>query len=515
MSEVSFHTRLRQLAADVPERSALLCGGADISYAQLWQRIERATERLAREWKVAPGERIAYLGLNHDAQLVLLAALMRIGALLVPLNYRLSRAELRAIVAHAGVTQLIADEQFATIASALGPVVRERAALDAAPGPGAAGAPGGAEVASLGSRAAGAPAGAEVDAQSPALLVYTSGTTGRPKGAVHTHGGLYWNALASIAMHDFTAGDTVLTALPLFHVGGLCIQTLPALYAGARVILHPRFDPGAWLDALERERPTVSLMVPATMRAVQEHPRWRDADLSSLRLLGAGSSTIPDTLIDGFHRRGIPVCQIYGATETGPVSIVLSADEAFAHAGAAGRPALNCAIRLVGEHGDIEDDGAVGEIWVRGPNVMQGYWRDPDNAAYAGGWFHTGDLAWRDSQGYYTVVGRAQDMIISGGENIYPAEIENVLAGMAEIAEATVLGVPDPQWGEVPVAVIVLRAGAALSEAVIRARFDGVLARFKQPRRIVFRATLPRNAMGKVIKSELIESLSPQAGQGL
>jgi fatty-acyl-CoA synthase len=346
------------------------------------------------------------------------------------------------------------------------------------------------------------------DSDTPALLVYTSGTTGRPKGAVHTQGGLWWNAMASIAMHDLTADDRVLTVLPLFHVGGLCIQTVPALYAGASISLHPRFDPGAWLDAVALHAPTISLMVPATMRAVIEHPRWGATDLRSLRILGAGSSTIPDALIEAFHARGVPVCQIYGATETGPVSIVLRAGEAMAHAGAAGRPALGCEIRLVGSDGSGVNDGpagGVGEILVKGPNVMRGYWRDPANPAFAEGWFRTGDLARRDADGYYTVVGRAQDLIISGGENIYPAEIENLLAGVPEIAEAAVIGMPDPHWGEVPVAVVVLRAGATLGERVIRAYFDGRLARFKHPRRIVFRATLPRNAMGKVVKRVLVE----------
>ncbi len=499
MSPVCLPQRLRELAAAAPGRIALTCAGVDTSYAALWQRIERATALITGDWNVAPGDRIGYLGFNHDDQLVLLAALMRRGAILVPLNYRLSEPELREIVEDAGVTQLVADEHFAALASRLGPMLRERTAIRGEEG---------ANEATL--AATDAPADDDSDVRSPALLVYTSGTTGRPKGVVHTQAGLYWNALASIAMHDLAANDIVLSALPLFHVGGLCIQTLPALYAGARVILQMRFEPGEWLDALERERPSVSLMVPATMRAVQMHSRWQETDLASLRLLGAGSSTIPDALIDGFHRRGIAVCQIYGATETGPVSIVLRADEAFAHVGAAGRPALNCEIRLLGERADVVAAGEVGEILVRAPNVARGYWRDPDNVAFADDWFRTGDLARRDADGYYTVVGRAKDMIISGGENIYPAEIENVLAGFAEIAEATVLGLPDAQWGEVPVAIVVLRTGETLSEAAIRARLDATLARFKQPRHVVFRATLPRNARGKVQKNLLVESL--QAG---
>ncbi|MBK9606198.1 MAG: AMP-binding protein [Betaproteobacteria bacterium] len=482
--------RLAHWAAATPGRVAISCAGVDTTYGELWAQVGRATARLASDWNVAAGDRIGYLGLNHGDQLVALAALMRLGALLVPLNYRLAGPELRAIAGHAGISQLIVDEHCTALAAGLDVPLRERAALAGVP---------------VAARPAFGPI--ECDPQTPALLVYTSGTTGTSKGAVHTHAGLSWNTLASQAMHDFTADDTVLSPLPLFHVGGMCIQTIPALHAGARVIIQPRFDPGAWLDIVAAERPTISLMVPATMRAVQEHPRWPSTDLSSLRLLGAGSSTIPDTLIAGFHARGVPVCQIYGATETGPVSIVLRPEEAFAHAGAAGRPALGCTIRLAGDEGDIAGVDRVGEIWVRGPNVMQGYWRNPDHPAFADGWFRTGDLARRDAAGYYTVVGRLQDMIISGGENIYPAEIENVLAGIPEIAEAAAIGVPDSRWGEVPVAVVVLRPGAALTEAAIRARFEGTLARFKHPRRIVFRATLPKSALGKVQKPALVNEL--------
>jgi len=190
------------------------------------------------------------------------------------------------------------------------------------------------------------------------------------------------------------------------------------------------------------------------------------------------------------------------------VSIVLRADEAMSHVGAAGRPVPGCAIRLVDREGRDATGDSVGEILVSAPNVMRGYWREPSHPSFAGGWFRTGDLARRDADGFYTVVGRVQDMIISGGENIYPAEIENLLAGIPEIADAAALGVPDPQWGEVPVAIVVLRPGAALSAEAILARLDGRLARFKQPKRIVFRATLPRNAMGKVQKRMLIDELT-------
>jgi len=295
----------------------------------------------------------------------------------------------------------------------------------------------------------------------------------------------------------------VLTVLPMFHVGGLCIQTVPALHAGASVTLHARFEPGVWLADVASRRPTLTLLVPATMRAIVDHPDWGRIDLTSLRSVSAGSSTIPDSLIAAFNARGLVVTQIYGSTETGPVSIYLRAQEAGRKSASGGKAAVHAEVRLVdGNERDVAQ-GKVGEIWVRAPNVMQGYWKDPDNPAFRDGWFRSGDLAFQDEEGFYFVVGRSKDMIISGGENIYPAELENVLADCPEIAEAAVVGLEDPKWGEVAVAVVVRRAGAALDAAGAMKLFEGRLARFKHPRRVVFIDALPKNAMGKVQKFEL------------
>ena len=243
--------------------------------------------------------------------------------------------------------------------------------------------------------------------------------------------------------------------------------------------------------------------MPATLKAVYSHPEWERTDLSCLREVNTGSSTIPESLFAPFHARGIPVGQVYGATETGPVSIYLRAEDAMRKVGSAGKAALHAEIRLVGAEGRDVEPGEVGEILVRAPSVMQGYWKDPDNPAFADGWFHTGDLARIDDEGFYWVVGRTKDMIISGGENVYPAELENVLADCPAIAEAAVVGVPDPRWGEAVVAAIVKRPGAALDEGAVLALFDGRLARFKHPRRVVFVDGLPKTAIGKVQKFEL------------
>ena len=297
----------------------------------------------------------------------------------------------------------------------------------------------------------------------------------------------------------------MLTFLPMFHVGGLNIQTLPALHAGATVFLQPRFQPGEALQAIARRRPTITLVVPAVMKAMIEHPDWRKTDISSLRIAGAGSSIIPIDLIRAFHVRGVPVCQVYGSTETGPTAIVLRREDAMRKEGSTGTAALHCSIRIVDEHGADVLGGAAGEILVRGPNVMMGYWRDEQAtaAAFGDGWFRTGDIGHRDADGFVWIDERKKDLIISGGENIYPAELEAVLGECPDIADAAVVARPDPKWGEVPVAVVVRRNGAALASGDVKALFGHRLARFKHPHDVLFVDALPRNVMGKVLRFEL------------
>jgi fatty-acyl-CoA synthase len=297
----------------------------------------------------------------------------------------------------------------------------------------------------------------------------------------------------------------VLTFLPMFHVGGLNIQTLPALHAGATVFLQQRFQPGEALQAIARRRPTITLLVPAVMKAMTQHPDWRKTDISSLRIVGAGSSIIPIDLIRAFHVRGVPVCQVYGSTETAPTAIVLRREDAMRKEGSTGTAALHCDIRIVDEQGRDVRGGASGEILVRGPNVMIGYWRDEKAtaAAFIDDWFRTGDIGHRDEDSFFWVDERKTDLIISGGENIYPAELEAVLAECPDIADAAVVARTDPKWGEVPVAVVVRRDGAELAPADVKALFGDRLARFKHPHDVLFVDRLPRNVMGKVLRFEL------------
>jgi fatty-acyl-CoA synthase len=460
-----------------PEAAALVAGGRVWTFADLAREVDATVARLRADG-VGAGDSVGWLGLNTPAMLAALFACEAIGARFVPLNWRLAAAELAVIAGHAGLQRLHVDEALRP----LGDAVR---ALVPLPQP----------------RAPRHVAG-------DLMLVYTSGTTGRPKGAIHTAAGMVANVDAAIDAQGFDERTRALAVLPLFHVGGLAIQTLPVLAAGGCVLLHERFDPGAWLAAVARDRPTTSLLVPATMRALLEHPAWPATDLSSLAFVNSGSQVVPVPLIEAFHARGVPVAQVWGSTETGPVSIVLRPSEALAHVGSTGRPARGVEMRLVRADGSDAAPGEVGELWVRAPNVMRGYHRDEHPASFRDGWFRSGDLASADAGGFVTVVGRSKEMIISGGENIYPAEIENLLAHHADVAECAVVGVPDARWGEVPVLAVVAREGRRVDEAALRALFDAKLARFKHPRRIVVVEALPKTALGKVQKTALAATLA-------
>jgi fatty-acyl-CoA synthase len=456
-------------AARTPDKTALICGDTATSYAEFAARIGFLADVLAARG-IGPGDRVALLSTNHPDYAALLFAAARLGAVLVPLNWRLAPAELGYIVADAGAKLLIFETAFAaSVPGGVAALARE--ALD---------------------RASAIPAARAGALELPVLIVYTSGTTGRPKGAVLTQDALVWNAINSQHMHDLTADDRVLTNLPMFHVGGLNIQTLPALRMGATVMLQPRFDPSDALAAIAAFKPTLTLVVPATMKALIAHPAWAATDLSCLRLAGAGSSVVPLDLIRAFHARGVPVAQVYGATETGPIAICQGRDDAMANEGAIGRPALHCEARLA------ED----GEILIRGPNVAAGYWNDPQATAeaFADGWFRTGDLGRIDANGQWHALERKKDMIISGGENIYPAELETALL---EHAGCAVVAKPDAKWGEVPVAFVVAKPDATLDAEALAVHLDGRLARFKWPKEYRFVDALPRNAMGKLLRFEL------------
>jgi fatty-acyl-CoA synthase len=489
-------------------KPALQAADGSCDYSELARRVGALAGSLAAAG-VGRGDFVAWLGTNSAAMVATLAAAARLGAVFVPLNWRQAPPELRAQLAAVEPGVLVADTEF--VDACAGQRLAPARTLCIARG---GGAPPAGWIGWDLFAARGAPhgAGESIDPDAPALLCFTSGSTGAPKGVLLSARALAANADAAVDMHGLTCDDRVLTALPLFHVGGLNIQTLPAIRCGCSVTLHARFDPDATFDAIERERITVTVLVPAQLDVLLAHPRWPTADLGSLRLIASGSTVVARRLIDAVHARGVPLIQVWGATETGPVVCCLRAEEARGHAGSAGRAALGAELRIADVDGSTLPCGRSGEVLVRGPQLMNGYWGDAGatERALADGWFHSGDAGHLDSDGYLWIDGRLKDLIICGGENVSPAEVEAALLESPEVAEAAVVGRPDARWGEVVVAFVVPAAGAQVDATRLIAGLAGRLARFKQPRDLFVVDALPRTALGKVRKEALRQRFAAQ-----
>lgn len=489
--------RVERWADHRPDAVAVAFEDVEHSYRAFAGQVAAAAGWLAAAG-VGEGDRVAWLGPNRPAALRLLLGCSWLGAIYLPLNSRLAPPEHRWILDHAEPSLLAVDSAFAEHAASVGAkcerhIVPDEPGWLMAPDP---------------------PPPRRGTPAHPVLLAYTSGTTGHPKGALLDQAAMSANAVNSTHAHDLTSKDRVLTTIPLFHVGGLNIQTLPAVLGGATVRLQRAFDAGRFLEDVEEWRPTWTVLVPATLAAVSSHPRFSSADLSSLRGIMTGSSPVPAAVTRPYFERGLPVGQIYGSTETAPIAVHLRCDEAADHPGSCGKPSTMCEVRIVSDEGRDVAAGERGELWVRGPSVLREYWNDPQATADAitDGWFRTGDIGHADADGWVFIDDRSTDMIISGGENIYPAELEEVLSGTDLVAEATVVGVPDERWGEVPV-IVAVRGSASARSAEPRADegtaadllrlFDGRVARFKHPKAVVWLDGLPRTALGKVRKHEV------------
>jgi fatty-acyl-CoA synthase len=475
-------------AAMSPDRAALVFGGEVTTYARLRDRIARLASQLSSRG-VSPGDRVAYLGPNHPAFVETMFATHLLGAVFVPLNFRLAGPEIDYMLGHSGATALV-HAPGSAFSVRPGTVVEVGPAYESW------------------LEAAGEPAAIDVpvDPGDVAFILYTSGTTGRPKGATLTHANVVWNCYNLLVGVDVAADEVTLIGAPLFHVAALNQCLLPTFLKGGRSVLMPGWDVGAAFDLIEAHRVTWMFGVSAMFAGLAQSPRWPGADLSSLRSVMSGGASVPEALIEAYQRRGLTFCQGYGMTETAPGATFLEARESTRHLGSAGLPVFFADVRCV--RPDLTDTapGEPGEVLVRGPNVTPGYWNDPQatrDALAAGGWFRSGDIARVDEAGHYHVVDRVKDMYISGGENVYPAEVEAVLFEHPAVAEAAVVGVPDAKWGEVGRAFVVALPGAELDPDSVRAFLAPRLARYKIPVYVDVVPALPRTGSGKVRKADL------------
>jgi fatty-acyl-CoA synthase len=466
------------------------------SYRAFDERISRLAGSFRSAFGVAAGERIAVLAPNSTDTFEVQFACGRIGAIFVPLNWRLAGPELRAILADCAPAMLVYDPEFATRAEELGA---------------ACGVPGMVSLGTMFERMAleGKPLDQAVAAtlDDVSTILYTSGTTGRPKGAIITHGMNFWNTVHCFPLAGIQRSTVFLGLLPLFHTGGLNVFSYPVFQAGGTVIIMRSFDPGEALRLIGDPAVGITHLfgVPANYQFMAAHPRFAETDVSRLVFAGVGGAPTPDAILETWRAQGTLLQQGYGMTETSPLVLVLDKEDAVRKAGSAGKPALNMEMRVVAEDGSDAPPGVIGELWVKGPNITKGYWQQPEvtAASFTDGWLHTGDAALVDHEGYYFIVDRWKDMYISGGENVYPAEVENVLYENEAIAEAAVIGVADTRWGQVGRAIVVVRPGCLLTEDQVVAHCARNLARYKLPHSVVFTDALPRNATGKVHKPTL------------
>jgi fatty-acyl-CoA synthase len=488
-----------------PGKTALvdLASGRRFSYGELNKRVSLLAGHLRDALKIGRGDRVAVLALNTTDTMEVQFACFRLGAIFLPLNNRLTVPELQFIVGDAAPKVMIHDADLAETALTVAKLCNVTSALKFGPG---------------GSYEAGIASAKPIDKFEDVTLddistiMYTSGTTGLPKGAIITHGMTFWNCVNLGGPAYISPTSVLLTVLPLFHTGGLNCYTNPVMHAGGTVLIMRAFDPAEALKLINDPAQGINVFfgVPSIYQFMAQHPAFASSDFSRLVIGGVGGAPMPVPLLKVWEACGVALQQGYGMTETSPAVMVLDKEDAARKAGSSGKPVLHTEVRIVRPDGSDAAVGELGELWVKGPNVTPGYWNRPDanKSSFTDGWLHTGDATRMDEDGFYYIVDRWKDMYISGGENVYPAEVESVLHQLSAVAEAAIIGIPNEQWGEVGMAIVAVKPGHTLTPAEIHAHCAANLAKFKCPRLVEFVDALPRNATGKIHKPTLRKQFS-------
>jgi fatty-acyl-CoA synthase len=495
---------LKRHAERTPGKLALVDAhtGRQFTYAQFNERANRLAAFLQNSLGLQQGHRVSVLAQNSSDYYEVLFGCGKMGAILNTLNWRLTVPELDFIINDCAPHVLFYEPDFAEAVDALRPQIPCESYVvmgDEAP-------PG--EWTYQEALESGSPEGVEM----PRLkytdtwaILYTSGTTGRPKGAQVTYGNFFYNAIGMGQAIDLNSEDVNLNVLPTFHAGGLGLYAGPTFHAGGTVVAMRAFEPDQLLRLIEKFKVTVILLVPSIYLVLAQFPDFEKYDLSSVYSWASGGSPLPPALVQQFADKGIIIQQGFGMTETGPTVFIISKEDATRKAGSVGKPVLHTDVCIMDEDGNVLGPNQVGELCVRGGNVTTGYWNRPEasTGAIVDGWLHSGDAAKYDEEGFYYIVDRWKDMFISGGENVYPAEVENVIYHHPAVAEVAVIGVPHPKWQEVGRAIVVVKEGHTLTQEEVIDFCQGKLAGYKIPKSVSFTQVLPRTAAGKVLKREL------------
>ncbi len=497
---------LRRTAARLPDKRAITCGATRWTYAELDRICNRLAQGLAAQG-ISPGDRVAVLSRNSHSFAAMRFALARIGAVLVPINFMLNADEVAFILRSSGSTALAVGPDFVELGRTASSRDTKVGRLFWLPGEEPAPKPAGmAGLDELLGNDDSAPS-IELDARMPAQIVYTSGTESLPKGAMLTHEAITWEYVSCIIEGEMVESDVMLHALPLYHCAQLDVFLGPAIYLGMENVITGQPRPDAILPLLAKHRINSFFAPPSIWIALLRSPLFDATDLSSLRKGYYGASIMPVEVLREMQRRlpDVRLWNFYGQTEIAPLATVLKPEDQIRKAGSAGKPALNVETRVVSDSMEDVRPGEVGEIVHRSPQLLTGYFDDPEKtaAAFYGGWFHSGDLATVDGEGYITVVDRKKDMIKSGGENVASREVEEMIYRLPQVSEVAVIGLPDPYWIEAVTAVIVAKAGQSLDEHAVIDHCRQHMAHFKVPKRVVFTDNLPKNPSGKLLKREL------------
>ena len=482
--------------------------GNTFTYSEFDRRIALLAGHLRVESNVGSGDRVCAISYNNPEMLELQFACTRLGAIFVPLNFRLTVPELEYIVKDCSPKVLLADVDFEETARQVAELAKvdsvlitnsnltdsayEQALAKAEPHKGLA----------------------ELTLEDTATIMYTSGTTGHPKGAIITHSMALFNAINNSGSAGISCESVQYAFMPLFHTGGLNVFTLPVLHAGGKVILTRAFNPSEVLNTINDPDKNVThfLAVPAMLLFMAQTPEFETTDFSRLKAAYVGGAPVPVATLNVWMAAGASIQQGYGMTETGPSCLALAAADSVRKVGSTGKPVTHIELKIVDEDGNEVEQGEIGELWAKGPTITPGYWNKPEanEKNFTDAWLHTGDAARQDDEGFFYIVDRTKDMYISGGENVYPAEVEDVIYQLDGILETAIIGIEDPKWGETGKAIAVLSEGSNLTEAAILAHCEERLAKFKLPQSVEFIAQLPRNATGKVLKTVLREKYGNQ-----
>jgi len=479
-----------------------LATARSFTYAEMDARTSRLASAFAGSFGVGPGDRVAVLANNNSNFFEVEFACWKLGAIFVPLNWRLALPELEFIVGDCTPSVMIVDDDFLESGVALANSTGIAHLINWDRGSDVA-----ADYEDAITSATAMTRAAETTHDTPLTIMYTSGTTGRPKGAIITHGMVFFNAVNCSEFFRLAPDMVNLAFLPLFHIAGLNTFANPAYHFGGTNIVMRTFEPAACLELISDPERGIThfLGVPTNYLFMSQLPAFATATFPTVKAAALGGAPSPLSLLEAWGARGLPLQQGYGLTETAPLVTALRPQDCMTKIGSAGLPALHNQVRIVDEEGNDSSVGEVGELWTRGPNVTPGYWNFPEaNASsFEDGYLKTGDAAYKDDEGFIFIVDRWKDMYISGGENVYPAEVETVIYQLPEIAEVAIIGKPDDKWGEVGMAIVVLKPDTTIDEQIIVDHCAKNLAKFKVPRSVVFVHELPHNATGKVLKREL------------